>query len=359
MDIMTEAAPIEILQGVAWGGLITVLASESGAGKTYTLLDAAAAVAAGVPWHGRSTHQGTVAYFGFEGDALGLRLRAIRDHIGHRTDNLCIVRLSDPISPRVTKEGEERSIGEANMAFELSELQREITVTARPPLVLVVIDTVRASMTGSEDSSEHVAAYLRAVRRLLALAPQAAGLLAHHAGWQDGDTKRKRERGSSSWRGNVDATLYLEAGDHDPKTGRTQLSLNALKVRDAERPAPLHLIRRQVTLNEMDARGQPVTSCIIERNRQTKEDREAALTAERERRDQDIDRHILQVLVKHPDAATSQDALRMRLGMKRDAVYAAVIRLIDRGWVQPPIKQRQPYSVTEVGRVAASAEVVL
>ena len=52
----------------------------------------------------------------------------------------------------------------------------------------------------------------------------------------------RRERGSSAWRGNCDATLYLEAGKYDPKRGEAQLTLTALKVRDTERPAPLHLV---------------------------------------------------------------------------------------------------------------------
>ena len=55
----------------------------------------------------------------------------------------------------------------------------------------MIIDTVRASLIGSEDGSESVSAYLRAVRRLLAPYPEAAGLLAHHAGWQDGEHGRE------------------------------------------------------------------------------------------------------------------------------------------------------------------------
>ncbi len=120
----------------------------------------------------------------------------------------------------------------------LTTLTQELATTARPPIVLVIIDTVRASLAGNEDSSEHVAAYLRAVRRLLLCVPGAAALLTHHAGWQDGDTPRKRERGSSAWRGNVDITLYLEAGDYDPDRGEACLTLRTCRKPATPRTRP-------------------------------------------------------------------------------------------------------------------------
>ena len=111
-DMWHEPPPVETIEGVAWAGLITVLVSESGAGKTFVLLDAAAAVSAGLPWHGRTTEQGTVAYCSFEGDALGLRLRAMNLPAGHRFDHLAVIRLSDPISPQLTRDREFRPLGE-------------------------------------------------------------------------------------------------------------------------------------------------------------------------------------------------------------------------------------------------------
>ena len=46
------------------------------------------------------------------------------------------------------------------------------------------------------------------------------------------------------WR--LHATLYLETGDYDAERGEAALTLRTLKVRDAERPAPLRLVRRRV-----------------------------------------------------------------------------------------------------------------
>ena len=55
------------------------------------------------------------------------------------------------------------------------------------------------------------------------------------------------------WR--LHATLYLEAGDYDAERGEAALTLRTLKVRDAERPAPLRLVRRRVELAAWHAQG--------------------------------------------------------------------------------------------------------
>ena len=267
-DVMRVARPSAIVEGVAWADCLTVLAAESGTGKTFVLLDVAASVSGGGRWHGRATDpaQGSVAYISFEGDALGLRLSAIDAGKGGHLDNVHVLRASDPLSPHVTRDGTETpSSGELAITADLDALAKQLAASGRPRITMVVIDTVRASLSGSEDSSEHVAAYIRAVRRLLACVPGAAGILAHHTGWQDGDSRRKRERGSSAFRGNCDATLYLEVdSDGSDRNREARITLRALKVRDEDLPAPLHLIRKQVVLAETDSWGRPLTSCVIE-----------------------------------------------------------------------------------------------
>jgi len=355
--VMDTPRPIEIAEGIAWAGCLTVLVSESGTGKTFVLLDAAAAVSAGLSWHGRETRQGSVAYLSYEGDALGVRLRALRDHGGHLLEHVYLVRTHEPLSPRVTREGEERSPGERHVVEALEALASALAAMGRPPIHLLVIDTVRASLAGSEDSSEHVSAYLRAVRRIAAHVPTAAIILAHHAGWQDGETQRKRERGSSAWRGNCDATLYLEAGDYDADRGAAELTLKALKVRDAERPAPLYLVRRRVELHESNGHGEPATSCIIESDRRSRADREADAKAIVDRQEREADLQTLQTIRDHPEAATSYNGLRVVLNTRKEAIGEIMARLLSRGWVRMPSRQRQPYTVTDTGTEALTRGV--
>lgn len=352
LDLIDAPRPVPIVDGVCYSDSLTVIVAESSGSKTFVAFSLAAAVSDDIPWHGRQTQHGSVCYLSYEGDALGLRLRALRDVAGHRLENLYVIRAHDPLSPHVTREGEVRSIGELAVRAAIQTLQEQIDAARRPPLGLLVIDTARASMTGSEDSSEHVAAYLRAVRRVMALAPGAATVLCHHAGWQDGEQQRKRERGSSAWRGNCDATLYLEAGKYDEDRGEAALTLRTLKVRDAERPAPLRLIRRRVELSVMDRDGRPITSCIIVRDPRSREDHEAesraAADAVRESTDVAVLKAITDALV------TNQKGLREAVGLKADTVTQAVARLL-RTALMTSGKRGEPYRLTEAGRLWMAA----
>ena len=346
-ELMLEPRPAEIIAGVAWAGCCSVVVSESGAGKTFVLMDVGAAVGAGQPWHGRAVRRGSVACVSFEGDALGLRLVALRD-AGIPLEDFHVVRATDPLSPRVGRDGVEAiSFGEVALAGALAELAARLERETRPPIVLVIIDTIRASLAGSEDSSEHVSAYLRTVRRLSAPFPSAAVILAHHSGWQDStEQRRRRERGSSALRGNVDATLYLEVVGDAPEEHGAYLELTALKVRDGERPAPLRLLRRQVELLHSDGAGDPLTSCVIERDPRSREDREAAAAAEAQAENEALDRKVLETVRDH--APTSQGAIRELVGCGRDKVHPAVARLTGRRLIDRA-NQRSPFRLTVGG----------
>jgi hypothetical protein len=351
-DILNEPDPVEVVDGLAVVGRITTLVSESGAGKTFLLLNLAAHVSGDARWHGRGVTHGSVAYVSFEGDAFRTRHEALRDHQGHRLAHLFTLNAAAPLSPNSDRHhGEEPSSGEVALVADLTGLRDELAATGQPPLVLLIVDTVRASLSGSEDHSDTVAAYLRVIRRLLAHIPTAAAILAHHSGWQDGETKRKRERGSSSWRGNSDITLYLEAGEYDRDHGETVLTIRTLKTRDGEIPLPLYLIRRRVELPGLTRYGQPRSSCIIEADRRTWEDRQAELarTAEADHRVADL--RVLRVIRDRPEA-TSQRCIRANVGLGADAVSDSLARLIQAGLVVPPTRQRQPYTVTEAGHAA-------
>ncbi len=291
---------------------------------------------------------GSVVYVSYEGDALGLRLQALHDTADRRLEHVYIIRPTDPLSPIVTRDGSEvASIGEVTLTAALGTLRAELAAAGRPPIVLPIIDTVRQSMSGNENDSESVSAYLRAVRRVLATLPGAGCILAHHAGWQDGEDQRKRERGSSAWRGNCDATLYLEAGDYNAERGEATLTLRTLKVRDAERPAPLHLVRRRVELAAWDADGRPLTSCIIERDLRTRDavraDADRAVAAEQRA----VDLAVLRAI--RDSHITSQSTLRSCVGLQRDVVNASLARVLHLGHVEPPGRQRHPYSLTPIG----------
>jgi hypothetical protein len=357
-ETIALAPPAEIVEGVAFSNCVTILASESAAGKTFLLLSMAAAVADGVAWMGRATEHGSVVYAGFEGDSLGVRLRGLKEAGRHQLTHMHIIRASDPLSPRVARDGEEMpSTGEDQIAQALDELAISLAATGAPPIRLIIFDTVRASLSGSEDSSENVSAYLRAVRRLLARVPGAAAVLAHHAGWQDNsESARKRERGSSAFRGNVDATLFLEAGETDATRGEAALILRTLKLRDADKPLPLNLIRKRVDVSAIDRHGRHLTTCVIECDGRTHAERQAEQSAALDAANRKIDLRMLRAIEDRPEMATSQERLRLLVNIRKSAVGDSLSRLVGLRWAMRGEKRGQPYVVTDAGRQTLADE---
>lgn len=348
--LLESASLVEVVEGLAWQESISVLASESGAGKSFLLLDLAAAVAAGVPWHGRYTLQGSVVYLAYEG-ALRLRLLALRHIAGRTLAHLFIGEPRDPLSPRMLRDGEQSSTGELAVRGALETLRTELAAAQQPPVVLLIVDTVRASLSGSEDNSEPVSAYLRVIRRLMAQLPGAAAILSHHAGWQDGDNARKRERGSSAWRGNADTTLYLETAPYDREKGEAELTLRTLKVREGEDPPPLRLLRQRVDLHQVDRHGRPVTSCIIQRDTRSADDVAADRVHAEEHAQRQTDLQLLRFIQQHTRLAGSKESIRTGIGLRRSAVYESVARLLQLEWIEPPARQRgSAYTVSALGR---------
>jgi hypothetical protein len=340
---MTRPRDVEIVEGIAWANRLSIMIAESGAGKTFVLLDLEAAVSDDVAWHGREVQHGSVVHIAYEGDAIGLRARAMRQRAGRRLEHLYVIQGREPLAPQ--------SMGERDLVATLEDFAGELATTHRPPIALIVIDTVRASMIGSEDSSEHVSAYLRSIRRVLDAAPGAACILAHHVGWQDGENRRKRERGSSAWRGNCDGTVYLETSEYDRDKGTAQLTLRTLKGRDDELPAPLQLIRRRVELAESNGRGQPVTSCIIERDPRTRDERKAEQERASQAEVQAQDERTLRLIAERPELATSKSTLRAALGGRNQTVIDSVSRLIRDDLILPG-GYGKPFRLTAAGMAA-------
>lgn len=355
-ELMAEPIEPEVVEDIAAPGCVTVLVSESGAGKTFVAIDIAAAVSAGLPWHSRLTLEGTVVYLTWEG-TLGRRFRAAHDVRGHRLDNVYVIGCHEPISPRLGRDGsEDRSLAELALISDIEQLRLHLEADGRPPVRLIVFDTARASMAGSEDASDSVAAYIRAVRHVIGAARGAAALVIHHAGWQDGEQRRKRERGSSAWRGNSDYTLFLERnGEYDDQRGEQTLVIRVLKSRDGEEGAPLRLIRRRVDLLASNRRGEPVTSCVIESDRTSREDREAATAAKLQAANAVIDATVLRAIIDRPESATSADRIRLLVNRRKSDVTESLARLMRMDHVRPG-RRGQAYLVTNLGR-ATLAEV--
>lgn len=347
--LASTATPAAIVEGMFAAQQVAVIAGETSTGKTFVVLSLAASIASGNTWLGRRVQGGSFAYVGFERNDLKRRLQALED-AGASLNNLYTLDASEPISPKVSRDwGEEPSVGETFIAGRLQRLVYDLQQQGLPPLRAWCLDTVRASMSGSEDASDNVSAYQRSVRRLLAHTPEAAAILVHHSGWQDGQDKKRRERGSSAWRGNADATFYLElahgAESDDPSA--VHMVLRTLKVRDFDIGPPLRMIRKRVDILGFDTWGNPLSSCIVIPDARSKADRQAEEQAESAAVDRALDLKVLAVVRDCP-GATSREKVRAYVGVIKARVDESMGRLLRDGHILDGGRGK-PYTVTEAG----------
>lgn len=348
-EMIDSPAPVSIVEGLVWRGQQTILVGESGAGKTFVATSIAAHVAEGRDWFGRRVRRGAVAYLGFEADDFGARLEAQRE-AGHDLGNFYIAQAAAPLSPRIGRDGTE-ACSDGELAAR--EALRALAERAAEPLALVIVDTFRRAMTGSEDPSDNVSAFLRALTRIMRDAPYAGCLGLHHSGWVAGNASKKRERGSSAWRGNSDAVLYLQRKEEAVGGTAVRLSLTTEKARNAARSAPLSLTLRSVVIGGLDEFGSPRTSCIIEADEHLGQDFEAK-REEEQQETQKLDLRTLLAIHGHPTKATSVDGVRKLLSVSKAKAFDAVTRLHAAGLIEPG-ERGKPYRLTEKGLAALDA----
>jgi putative DNA primase/helicase len=211
----------------------------SGGGKTFVVLDWALSIASRLPdWQGAKVRGGPVVYLAGEGHA-GLTLRAAawkNHHQLQRFENAWISQAGCDL----------------NTAAGL-QLAREsiLEVGAKP--AFVIVDTVHRFLRGDENSTEDVGEMVKACNAL----QQEFGctvLLVHHTGHGDQD----RERGSSSWRGALEANVLVRPGNGGIQAIRKKMK----DIELDETPIPLELQPVDIP-GWIDEDGEQVRSAVV------------------------------------------------------------------------------------------------
>lgn len=214
-------------------GVATIF-GESGAGKSFTVIDIACHVALGREWQQRRVAAGRVVYVAAEG-AGGIRRRLQAWCAAHDTDAGAVDLHVVAARPNFLR------------GDEVSRLTRAIGSAA-----LVVVDTAMAvTPGGDENSSEHMGTLMRFAARI-ADAVGGLVLLVHHAGK---DVSRG-QRGWSGLKGAVDTELEVTRNGDDR-------CLRLSKVRDG----PLEGFRWHFRLEERvlgyDRDEDAITSAVV------------------------------------------------------------------------------------------------
>lgn len=241
-DLTKAPTPIRwLLRGFLEAGSLNLLWGDPGTGKSLFALDWAFCLAAGFPWEGVPTTKTDVVVIAGEGFAgLGRRLRALEMKYG----------ITAPANLRISRQAAD--FADAGSAEWVAEAVR----TTAPDAGLVIVDTLHRNMSGDENSSQDIGAFLAnldAYFRSPALG--AAVLVVHHAGHGD----KGRARGSSSIRGAMDAEFSTSPG-HDK-----EVTLSCHKSKDFEPFAPMGFRIEPMTLGDcwIDEDGEPLTSVIL------------------------------------------------------------------------------------------------
>ena len=218
---------------------VAVIYGAPKSGKTFLVLDAAAAIVEGRDWFGYRTRICPVVYVGLEGQAgLAQRWQAYARIKGQaRQAELRFV--TAPWS--ILAAGDLGALAEAVRAAECSN-------------GLIAVDTLNAASPGAdENSSVDMGRIIEGAKHLQR---EVGGLilLIHHAGKDTG----RGLRGHSSLTGAVDAIIEVtrdESGDR--REWRVE------RAKDGPESDPLPFALSVVELGE-DEDGEPLTSCVIE-----------------------------------------------------------------------------------------------
>lgn len=242
-DELPEAftPPDELVEGVLTAGDGSVLYGDSNSGKTFFVIDMAAAVARGARWMGRNTEPGLVVYLAAESPAsVRGRLQAYQRHHGVRVPNFAIVQ-----SPIDLFDGDADT--EAVIAV-VRQLERQRGQKVR----LIVGDTLaRLSAGANENAGQDMGLVVRRFDRIRT-ACNAHFLLIHHSG-------KAAANGARGWSG-IRAAVDTEIEVTDSPAGRCA---EITKQRDLSTKGERIGFRLEPVTLGLTKWGAAATSCVV------------------------------------------------------------------------------------------------
>jgi hypothetical protein len=210
---------------------------ESGAGKSFLVLDLIMAIATGTKWMGHDVAQGTVAYVCAEGaGGFTTRLEAYAEH--YLTDLALI-----PI----------HVLGDAPNFLEKTDIKDLVAaVRALGPVSVIVVDTLAQVTAGANENSGEDMGRALAHCKALAMATGAMVLLVAHAG----KDSARGLRGWSGIKGALDVEILVERADDFRAATIT-------KMKDGEGEGTEYPFKLETVILRQDADGDDVTSCVV------------------------------------------------------------------------------------------------
>ena len=245
-----------IVEGILPRGGLACMSGIPGLAKSFVALHLALCVATGQPFLGRQVERGRVLYITPEGRRGFKKRKAAweREFNGGAVvdEGFVLLPCAMPFD----------LVGTKDQPALLSHIGALLdnNIGAYGLVSVVVVDTLAACMTGSENDNDAMMRFVRGLGQLTE-ALGAGALLLHHPPKSGEDAEGANFfRGSGALMGALDVGLSLR---RDKAAACIVLS-PAEKMKDDEAASALAFTLRKIDLGSTDNFGQPITSCVLE-----------------------------------------------------------------------------------------------
>lgn len=240
-EFLASPAPLAwLIKGWVQKEALVMVHGPSGSGKTFIVLDWLLHISTGQSaWFGNKVSKGDVIYLCGEGHhGLHARIAAwVQEHQSEGTGNLLV----------------SKSATDLDQAAGIALVKNQIQSCAVKP-DLICIDTLNRFLLGDENSAQDTKVFLDACSDLMRTY-RCTVLIIHHTGVSE--SAQGRGRGSSAWRGALDAEVSITKED-------SRIEVSQKKMKDTEMRGPMYLTLKQVPVaGWKDEDGEQVTSTVI------------------------------------------------------------------------------------------------
>lgn len=228
-----------LVRGVVETGVLMGAFGAPASGKSFAAVDLSLCICSGKEWHGHKVKQGAVVYFAGEGQA-GLR-RRLAAWVQCNPEHQQAVGDNFYLAERV-----------CHLPDELPEVLE--TLGSVPNLSMVVLDTLQRTMTGDENSTRDMSAYIQSLDSIKTAYPELTIMVIHHTGHGASD----RARGSSVLKASLDTEVFIS------KDSDGVVTVGNTKMKDAEPFKPLPFRLDSTGLDGwLDDEGEQVSSAVL------------------------------------------------------------------------------------------------
>lgn len=225
-----------LVEGLLDLDAVSALYGASNSGKTFVELDIAFHIAAGIPWNGRETAKGLVAYVAAEGGrGILKRVKALMQK--YKAEDIPLAIIPCPVNLLNSK---------ADIKALVAAVQDAAKVYGQPIRWLVIDTLSRALAGGDEHGPTDMGIFIKNVDYLRKALECAVGIV-HHTG----KNEALGMRGWSGLRAAIDTEIEISKG-----------VITVTKQRDLEPIAEMRFRLEKVSVGK-NGKGRDVTTCVV------------------------------------------------------------------------------------------------